>query len=97
MTTRLSLGPIQLSLTRTAAAGTIDLGDGFSILIDNFAAVNLFFENWFRIDSLELSSEVGEALCAAIRTATGLVEGVTIVMDFLSIPAPEQGGVMFSI
>ena len=89
MTTRLHLSPILLSLTRTAAAGTIDLGDGFPVLVHHFAAVDLFFENGLGVDGLELRSEVGEALCAAVRTAAGIIEGVTIVMDFFAITAPE--------
>lgn len=51
--------------------------------------MNLFFENRLGVDGLKLGSKVGKALSAAVRAAAGIVEGITIVMDFVAITTPE--------
>lgn len=53
-------------LASTATTSAIDFGDSFTILINNLGAMNLFFEDGFGVDGLELGSEVGETLGTAV-------------------------------
>lgn len=57
-----------------------------SVVID--WPVNVFLEDGFRLDRLELGLEIGQTAAAAVRVATGIVEIILVVLNFVAGPAP---------